>query len=144
MRKTRDVVAASLEAFNDHDERRIRALYADDVILEAPGELRCDGAEAATRYLLSWLRAFPDARIRVETEVANGDWVAQRLLFEGTHEETWIGPEDEVPATGRRVRIAAVQLVRVSGGRIAEAYLSFDQAQVLAELGLVPELAARA
>jgi steroid delta-isomerase-like uncharacterized protein len=144
MTKARQVAAASVEAFNAHDEDRIRSLYARNVVLEAPGDVRLEGADAAVEYVMGWLHAFPDARIAVKTEVATGDWVAHRFLAEGTHEDTLVGPAGEIPATGRRIRIPGVELVRVEGGKVAEDYLYFDQAQVLTQLGLLPELAGRA
>lgn len=143
MAKAHQVVAASLEAFNAHDEERIRSLYADDVVFEAPGDIRLEGADATVEYAMGWLHAFPDAQLRVMTEVANGDWVAHRFIFEGTHEETLVGPEGEIPATHRRLKGECMEFVRVQDGKIAEDYLCFDQAQVLMQLGLMPELAAR-
>ena len=47
---------------NAHDEKRLRATYADDAVLEAPGPLRLKG-RGATEYAMVWLRAFPDARM---------------------------------------------------------------------------------
>jgi predicted ester cyclase len=139
--KPRQVVAASVEAFNAHDEEGIRSLYANNVILQAPGDIRLEAADAVTEYMMGWLRAFPDAQITIETEVANGDWVAHRLVFEGTHEDTLVGPEGEIPATHRRLKGEATEFLRVQDGKIVEDYLCFDQAQVLTQLGLMPELA---
>jgi steroid delta-isomerase-like uncharacterized protein len=144
MTKARQVVAASLEAFNAHDEERIRSLYAENVVFEAPGDIRLEGADAAVEYAMGWLRAFPDAQLRVETEVANGGWVAHRFVFEGTHEDMLVGPAGEIPATNRRLTIHGVEFVRVEDGQITQDYLCFDQAQLLTQLGLMPELAARA
>jgi len=144
MAKPRQVVAASVEAFNAHDEERIRSLYADTVVFEASGNVRLEGAEAAVEYLMGWLRAFPDAQIIVETEVANDDWVAHRVVFEGTHEETLARPEGEIPATHRRVRGEATEFFRVQNGKIVEDFLCFDQVQLLTQLGAMPEPAVRA
>src|SRR5262245_3602669 len=144
MRSAREAAAARLEAFNAHDEQGIRALYADDVVLEAPADVRCEGADASLEYAMSWLRAFPDGRLTPETAVADGEWVAQRMILEGTHGDAFVGPEGSIPATHRRVRIEAVEFIRVEGGLIVEDHLCFDQAQVLAQLGLMPELASRA
>jgi predicted ester cyclase len=89
---------------------------------------------------MAWLRAFPDAQMLVETEIANGEWVAHRFLFEGTHEAPLAGPTGEIPATGRRLLGRGAQVMRVEDGEISEAYLYYDQLQVLQQLGLAPEL----
>jgi hypothetical protein len=48
------------------------------------------------------------------------------------------------PATNRRLTVHGVEFARVEDGQITEDYLCYDQAQVLTQLGLMPELAARA
>ena len=144
MAKAREVAMASMEAFNAHDEERIRLLYADDVVLEAPGGIRLEGADAAGGYLTGWLRAFPDAQISVETELESDGWVAQRILFEGRHEDTLVGPEGEIPATHRRLKAEGTEFLRVEDGKIVEDYLCFDQVQLLTQLGVMRDLAARA
>ena len=144
MSKARQVMRASVDAFNAHDEERLRSLYADDVVFEAPGGIRQTGANRAVEYALGWLRAFPDGQLKILTEVANDEWVAHRFAFEGTHEATLIGPQGEIPATNRRLTVSGVELVRVEDGVIVENYVCFDQAQVLTELGAMPELALQA
>src|SRR5688572_10880833 len=103
MGEPRRVAADFLEAFNAPDEERIRARNAENGGLEAPGEVRLEGREAATEYAMGWLRAFPDARITVRTEVAADDWVVQEFTFDGTHEEPLSTPTGEIPSTGRHL-----------------------------------------
>jgi predicted ester cyclase len=139
MADARHVGARFVEAFNAHDESRIRELNADDGVLEAPGEVRLEGREAATQYAMAWLRAFPDARVTVHNELQAGDWVVQEFTFEGTHGETLTTPTGDVPATNRRLKGRAVQLLRVEGETITDTRLYFDQVQVLTQLGLMPD-----
>jgi steroid delta-isomerase-like uncharacterized protein len=141
MPTAREVVAAATEAFNAHDEERIRAVYAEDVVLEAPGEVRREGVDAAVEYYMGWLRAFPDAEIRVLGEVAEDDWVAHRFTFEGTHQDTLVGPTGEIPATNRQLTGQGMEFFRVKDGRIVEDHLCFDQVQLMTQLGLLRELA---
>jgi steroid delta-isomerase-like uncharacterized protein len=132
----------SFDAFNAHDEAGIREHYADDVVMQAPGSMRLEGADAATEYAATWLRAFPDAKVELESEIASGDQVVYEFTFEGTHENTLAGPAGEIPATGRRVTGKGVQIFRVQDGKIVEDHLYFDQVEVLTQLGLMPEPAA--
>ena len=128
-----------VSAFNAHNEEGLRALAADDAIIEAPGEVRLEGGDAATGYAISWMRAFPDATITVHGVLESGDWVVQPFTFKGTHTETLASPSGDIPATNRSLVGRAVQLVRVEAGAIAEFQLYFDQVQVLGQLGLMPE-----
>ncbi len=141
MGDARQVASAALDAFNAHDERRIRALYVEKAKFEAPGDVKLEGPDAITEYAMGWLRAFPDARVTIHNQVVAGDWVAEEFTFEGTHEETLSGPGGDVPATGRRVTGRGVELIRVEGDKIAEDRLYFDQVQLLTQLGLMPEAA---
>jgi predicted ester cyclase len=133
------VGAEFVEAFDAHDENRIRELNAENAVLEAPGDVRLEGREAATQYAMAWLRAFPDARITVHNELEAGDWVVQEFTFEGTHTETFSSPAGEIPATNRRLRGRGVQILRIDRGTVADTRLYFDQVQVLTQLGLMPE-----
>lgn len=131
-----------VEAFNSHDEERIRARYAPDVDFEAPGDVRLQGADAVTGYAMAWLRAFPDARVEVHNELAAGDWVVHEFTFKGTHEETLSGPDGDIPATHRRLEGRGTQVLRFDGDLVVTEHLYFDQVQVLTQLGLMPEPAA--
>jgi predicted ester cyclase len=139
MADTREIASEFVDAFNAHDEERIRALNAANGVVEAPGDVRLEGKEATTAYAMGWLNAFPDARITVHDEIVEGDWVAQRFTFDGTHEGTLQSPAGEIPATHRRLAGRGTQLIRVEGDTVAETHLYFDQVQVMTQLGLMPE-----
>ncbi len=64
--------------------------------------------------------AFPDYRITVNAQVAEGDLVATVWTGEGTHEGEWASPIGNVAATGRRVRWTATTTLRISNGKISE------------------------
>ncbi len=135
------VAAEALEAFNAHDERRMRACYGDDATLEAPGDVRIEGGDASVGYAMAWLNAFPDARLTVHERVVGGEWVVERFTFAGTHDATLHGPDGDIPATHRRLEGRGAQMFRVKGDKIVEEHLYFDQVQVMTQLGLMPEMA---
>jgi steroid delta-isomerase-like uncharacterized protein len=142
MADARQIGAKFVEAFNAHDEAAIRALNGDNVVFEAPGEVHIEGRDAATEYAMSWLRAFPDARIVVTNELADGDWVVQEFMFQGTHEGTLLSPAGEIPATHNRLNGRGVQIFKVDGDVVTDTRLYFDQVDVMTQLGLMPEPAA--
>jgi steroid delta-isomerase-like uncharacterized protein len=131
-----------INAFNAHDEQRIRELNGENALFEAPGDVRVEGREAATEYAMAWVRAFPDARITVHNELVDGDWVVQEFTFTGTHGGTLMSPAGEIPATQKTLNGRGVQIFRTEGETIAETRLYFDQVQVMTQLGLMPEPAA--
>ena len=139
MADTKEIGAKWVDAFNAHDEAAIRELNGDDVVFEAPGEVRLEGNEASTGYAMGWLNAFPDAQLRVASTFVDGDTVVQEFTFEGTHEGTLSGPAGDIPATNRRLTGRGVQILRVDNGKVADARLYYDQVQVMTQLGLMPE-----
>lgn len=139
MADARQVGQRFIEAFNAHDEQRIRELNGDDAVFEAPGDVKVEGRDAATEYAMAWLRAFPDARITVHNELAAGDWVVQEFTFTGTHDGTLASPAGEIPATHKTLNGRGVQIFRVQGNTVADTRLYFDQVQVMTQLGLMPE-----
>lgn len=139
MARVHQVAAESVAAFNTHDIERLRALYAADVVLEAPGDVRFEGVDAALDYTRRWQRAFPDSQMSVVTEFVDGDRAALRFVLEGTHEDTLAGSLGELAATNRRVALDGVMLVRVAAEGILEHTVFFDRAQLLGQLGLAPE-----
>ena len=139
MADARQLGAKFVDAFNAHDEARIRELNGENVVFEAPGEIRLEGRDAATEYAMAWLRAFPDARLTVTNELADGDWVAQEFTFEGTHEDTLSSPSGDIPATHKRLDGRCVQIFKVEGEVVTDTRLYFDQVDVMTQLGLMPE-----
>ena len=139
MGDAQQVGAAFVEAFNAHDEGKLRELNAENGVIEAPGDIRFEGREPVTQYAMAWLRAFPDAGITVHNEIVAGDWVVQEFTFEGNHTATLSTPTGDIPATHRHLKGRATQILRVEGGEVADTRLYFDQVQVLTQLGLMPE-----
>jgi steroid delta-isomerase-like uncharacterized protein len=139
MADTKAVADAQVEAFNAHDQERMRSLYAGNATFEAPGDVRLEGPEAISGYAMTWLNAFSDAQLVVHNEVVAGDWAVHEFTFEGTHDNTLVGPSGEIPATHRRLVGRGMEAFKVQEGKIAEDHLYFDQVQVMTQLGLMPE-----
>jgi len=61
-------------------------------------------------------RAFPDLKMTIEQQIAEGPWVATRVTYRGTHAGEFAG----IPATGRRVVYAGTAMDRLENGKVAE------------------------
>ena len=79
----------------------------------------------------SVLAAFPDGRWVIEDMVAEGDRVAWRYSFYGTHLGEFMG----LPATGKQLRLSGILISRIADGRIAEEWEIFDAAGMFRQLG---------
>ncbi len=109
-------------------------LYAPGWVGHFPqsGELR--GAEGHKPLGRLFATAFPDGRYVLEDVLAEGDRVASRYTFRGTHRGEFFG----IPPTGRAVEATGINVHRVEAGRIAEQWAQFDALGLLRQLGALP------
>ena len=78
-------------------------------------------------------RAFPDYHGADEIQIAEGDLVAGRFVFYGTHEGEFMG----VAPTGRQVTFRGLSLNRLVEGKIVEAWVEIDLEDILGQIGAV-------
>ena len=92
-------------------------------------------AEEFKRDVAEIRRAFPDyAGTNVE-QIAEGEKVANRFVFLGTHLSEFEG----VTPTGKRVEFIGHSIDRVVDGKIVESWVEVDMLGVMEQLGVVPE-----
>ena len=109
-------------------------LNAEDFVnLSAPPGMPSD-REGGKMFLGGFLSAFPDSQLTIDDMIAEGDRVATRKTFTGTHTGDGIG----IPPTGKPVSIQYVDILRLRDGRIIEHWLSMDQLSFMQQLGVIP------
>jgi predicted ester cyclase len=110
--------------------RVAQAISAGD--LEALDELMApELAEEFKRDVAEIRRAFPDyAGTNVE-QIAEGEEVANRFVFLGTH----LGEFEGVNPTGKRVEFVGHSIDRVIEGKIVESWVEVDMLGVMRQLG---------
>jgi predicted ester cyclase len=104
--------------------------------LEALDELMVpELADEFKRDVAELRRAFPDyAGTNVE-QIAEGEEVANRFVFLGTH----LGEFEGVNPTGKRVEFVGHSIDRVVEGKIVESWVEVDMLGVMRQLGAEPE-----
>jgi steroid delta-isomerase-like uncharacterized protein len=130
-----------VELYNAGDLDGVMELYAEDSVQLMP-DGRFDGRSAIRDRLATELTAFSDLAHRVVSYVEDGDAFADEWVFVGTHTGPLVLPDGtQVPATGKRVEVPGMELVRVRDGRIVVDNLYYDTLAVAAQLGLLPQAA---
>ena len=132
------VVERSMKAFNAHDLEALARDAAPDIEGTAPGDVKLKGPQAIKEYNQNFVRAFPDARVEAKNIFTHGGTVIVEGIFTGTHDGTLKTPMGDVPATGRKVRGEFVQIVEVDRGLVKRNSLTFDQVQLMTQLGMAP------
>ena len=124
-----------IEAFNERDDAAEADVRSRDYVAHAPVSLEPAplDSEAWTRFLSGFVEGFPDLRLTVEDAVGEGDLVAQRIHFAGTHTGEFQG----LPPTNRKVEFSGLELNRFVDGRVVEHWFQMDSLTLLQQLGLV-------
>jgi len=104
--------------------------------LDALNELMApELAEEFKRDVAEIRRAFPDYAGTNVDQIAEGEKVANRFVFLGTH----LGEFEGVDPTGKRVEFTGNSIDRVIEGKIVESWVEVDMLGVMRQLGAVPE-----
>jgi steroid delta-isomerase-like uncharacterized protein len=139
----RDILRKHLEAFANNDWTTYKSILTDDAVYDEEATQRvAKGPDQIVKLVQGWKNAFPDLKATIKHTVATGDAVVTEIEWEGTHKGTLQGPMGQIAATGKRGKVAAVQVVRFDNGKIREVRHYFDLMTVLAQLGVSPRPAA--
>ncbi len=92
------------------------------------------GPEGVKETVRLYHGAFPDAHITIEDQVAEGDLVVTRWTGRGTHRGDLMG----VPPSGNEVTVPGITINRISGGKIAESWDSYDALGMMQQVGAIP------
>lgn len=134
----REAFDRGTEAFNAHDAEGFAAVLADDVAFAAPGGIRGEGKTQCLGFYAGWFAGFPDARVEVNGVHFLDDVAVEEGTFIGTHEGVLHTPAGQLPATGRRVSVDYIQVIRFRDGKHVSFNLMFDRLLMLEQLGLAP------
>lgn len=109
---------------------------ADEIIspeIEFRGSLAVtvNGLAGFKNYVALVRHAFPDFHNTIEELIAEGDRVAARLAYRGTHRGELFG----LAPTGREVNYAGAAIFRIHRGKIVNGWVLGDTASLMRQLG---------
>ena len=131
------VVRRWIETFNNPDTQQTEAeVLAPDYVAHAPGlPGPLEGVEAWSQFTAAFTEAFPDLRLTVQDIMAEGDMVAARVAFRGTHRGEFQG----IPPTDKEVNFTAMEFNRVIDGKVEGHWVELDLFGLMQQLGAIPE-----
>jgi steroid delta-isomerase-like uncharacterized protein len=88
------------------------------------------GPEGVKAHIKALRTAFPDLSVTIEDMAAEGDMVAVRGTWRGTHQGEFHG----VPGIGRKVEFGGMVFWRVGGGQIRERWGLIDMPALMRQL----------
>ncbi len=98
----------------------------------SPEDVR--GPEGVKEEASMYRNAFPDVRLMIEDQVAEGDKVVTRWIGVGTNQGEMMG----VAPTRNRVRVDGMTIDRIEDGKIVEEWEIFDAMGLMQQLGAIP------
>jgi predicted ester cyclase len=92
----------------------IDELYAADFVSHSGDDIR--GIENVKNSISEEFSAFPDLHFTIDDMVVEGDKLAARCTITGTHKGEFMG----IPPTNKKVKVWAMSIDRIAGGKFVE------------------------
>jgi len=109
-------------------------VLASNFVAHFPGHEPLQGIDAFRQFTSAFFTAFPDLETTIEDLIAEGDKVAVRQTWRGTHTSDFL----HIPPTGKQVTFTSIEVYRVAGGKLAEEWVELDMFGLLQQLGAMP------
>jgi steroid delta-isomerase-like uncharacterized protein len=123
------------EVFNRHDQAAASELISADFVAYHPAFPEgIRGPEGIMQTTYMFRAGFPDLRYEPQDLVAEGDRVAVRWTAHGTHSGPFMG----VPPSGKQATITGLDIFRVSGNQLVEAWVNSDFLGLMQQIGGIP------
>lgn len=95
------------------------------------------GIAGVKASIIGYRDAFPDLRITIEQQVAEGEFVTTRWTGRGTHQGDLMG----MAATGKQGTVTGITIDRIVDGKFVESWTNWDTLGLMQQLGVIPALA---
>ncbi len=128
-----------IDAFNQSDWARFKALLAPDVHYEETGtQRRIQGADAYVQLCQGWKNALPDVTGTIRNTVASNNTVVQEITWDGTHTGLLESPSGTIPPSGNRIVTQASLWLILQGDKAQEIHHYLDVLTLLQQIGALP------
>jgi len=122
-------------AYEDLNQKGLAAYYElvtpDHIVHLTEGDM---SLEQDRQFNTMFYEAFPDAKGTVEQMIAEGDRVAVRVTWRGTHTGKWM----DIAPTGNKIDITNTAIFRIADGKLAEIWATTDTLRFMQQIGIIP------
>jgi predicted ester cyclase len=112
------------------------AMYSNSVIHHGYSSRIRPGLTGLKEHYANLFKGFPDLTVDIDDIIAEGEKVAHRFTFRGTHRGEFLG----IPPTGNLVTAPGMQMNLFSGGKCIEVWSVHDSFRFLSQIGVAPKL----
>ena len=130
-----DSIRLLYDLINAGDLEGFSQRLSDDFVEREPVPGFAPTKAGVTEYFQMLLAAFPDMQMDAQDVIASGDKAVARGLVTGTHEGPFLG----MPATGKRIQMQLIDIIRFDDDGLAlEHWGVADQFSLMQQLGVIP------
>ena len=104
------------EIENTGDVSNIHEFISEDYVEVHEGKRYPIGIKGAVDHVLGVRSVFPDLKLSIENQIAEGDWVATTYSVTGTFRKEWLG----MKPNGKKITFTGVNMDRFRDGKIIE------------------------
>ena len=104
------------EVENTGDTSNIAEFIAEEYTEVFEGRRYSIGVQGAIDHVLGVRRVYPDLKMTIENQIAEGDWVVTVYSVTGTFTEEWLG----IWPTGKHITYTGVNVDKIKDGKIVE------------------------
>jgi len=129
------------EAINKGNFKVLDEILSTDYVYREPtaGEKR--GRAGYQEIVTMYRNAFPDIKLTIEEQIAEGDKVVTRTSGTGTHRGELFG----TAPSGKRVSgVSGIVVTRIANGKVVDDNWVYDALGMMRQLGVVPAPVAKA
>jgi predicted ester cyclase len=123
-KENKELMRRLIEEFN---KGKAAAMAVIDRSIDMRGDLKDFKQMESEMY-----DAFPDMHVTIDDMVAEGDKVAVRTTWTGTHKGEIMG----IPPTNKKVTFSLIVIDRFAGGKIVEDHGQYDALGLMRQLGV--------
>lgn len=117
------------QVWNRHNPAVLDELCAPDYLAHMPGNRLLD--RTAHRQIIAlFQKAFPDCEVTTDELIAEGERVAWRWTFRGTHQGEFHG----LPPTGRYVTMNGISMLQIRDGKVLKSWHQGDNQVLMQQL----------
>ena len=91
------------------------------------------GIQGAKEHILGVRQTYPDLKLTIQQQIAEGEWVATCITAQGTQKGEWLGIEP----TGKVLTYTGVNINRIKDGKIVEHGGATNMLGPLLEVGAI-------
>ncbi|MBM3214111.1 ester cyclase [Candidatus Poribacteria bacterium] len=95
-----------------------------------------EGIEGLRAFVTGLRQGMPDAKFVIDRLLSSGDYIGMAYRLVGTHTGEFMG----IPATGRKLSVTGIDLIRFKDGKAVEHWGNSDDLGMMRQLGVMPAM----